>query len=100
MLNCSASGNPEPTYKWVPILSNGPMTVDGPVLTINERMAGIRNTWRCQAINNAQIIESIEIDVDFDISEYCFKVCIGERIFLAELLTTKQGRLLKDALHL
>jgi len=50
VINCSADGNPPPTFSWLAKKSNKPRPVTGSVLAIYESMIG-ENVWECRAQN-------------------------------------------------
>ena len=68
VINCTASGNPEPTFRWMPIHTNGPAQINGPRLTVRPNMMG-RNEWECQATNEVLAAETITQIFTFEVGE-------------------------------
>ena len=48
-IECSAKGNPEPTYQWTDLVSG--TVIPGAVLTIGEEMVDSNYTFQCTASN-------------------------------------------------
>jgi len=56
-IQCSADGNPEPTYQWKDLIS-GKVT-EGAVLVISEEMANDNYTFQCTATNQYSNVSSV-----------------------------------------
>lgn len=62
---CGANGYPEPSYRWMPVVSPGTRQVSGNVLEIQENMIG-QNEWKCEATNDAgNGIEEESMEIEF-----------------------------------
>ena len=60
-LNCTADGNPLPTFTWHPISSPGPRTIHKSVLQITEKMIG-DNKWECRVADHTPIMKKIMVE--------------------------------------
>ncbi|KAK2175476.1 hypothetical protein NP493_729g01018 [Ridgeia piscesae] len=60
-LNCTADGNPPPSFTWHPISSPGPRTIHKSVLQITEKMIG-DNKWECRVADHTTIMKKIMVE--------------------------------------
>ena len=65
-LNCTADGNPPPSFTWHPISSPGPQTIHKSVLLITEKMIG-DNKWECRVADFTPTMK--KITVEFTVGE-------------------------------
>ncbi|KAK2175478.1 hypothetical protein NP493_729g01014, partial [Ridgeia piscesae] len=60
-LNCTADGNPPPSFTWHPISSPGARTIHKSVLPITEKMIG-DNKWECRVADHTAIMKKIMVE--------------------------------------
>ena len=90
-LECSADGNPTPSYEWTDILTK--RTINDSVLTIDEDMKpGQNHTFRCTAYNTVNRLgKDVQLDeVTFRVagaeSKHC-SICISSKLTFVSLST-------------
>ena len=65
-LNCTADGNPPPSFTWRPISLAGGRTIHKSVLPITEKMIG-DNKWECRVADFTPTMK--KITVEFTVGE-------------------------------
>ena len=66
-LNCTADGNPPPSFTWHPLVSPGGRTTQSSVLWITQNMIG-DNKWECRVADYTATMK--KITVEFKVGEW------------------------------
>ena len=73
-ITCSASGRPDPDYRWINRRDHS--TQAGAELTITEEMGEGSHTYACEAFNSirGQVYHAASQDISFTVTSKCFYV--------------------------